>query len=312
MVGWLHAIALGVHSPGTGCPMVDTHRGPVLYGIVALRDNSQMGAMRALLVLGLASSCDYVFRLDHVEDPTVGSDAGPCTPVGHDEDGDGTDDACDACPQRDEAQADEDSDGVGNLCDPNPSEKGDRLVRFFSFGTPDRDLAWSRDSEWTFNGDDLLFTGLAAESYAELLDPMVVPPFEVQVAVTLEAVDLAQRAYFVINGNDGPGIKLECSPEHASLTTDIVTAYTHSVDSSGYEEVDLPSDSYAPGKRFLVRLTARTGTNPRMICTFDGGVARSATALINAQPSTTPVFNLVGRNSVLRVHWLAIYSIPPS
>lgn len=45
-------------------------------------------------------------------------DAWSCTaPAGHDEDGDGFDDACDRCPQLADDQADSDDDGVGDACD---------------------------------------------------------------------------------------------------------------------------------------------------------------------------------------------------
>lgn len=41
-----------------------------------------------------------------------------CTPVGHDEDGDGTDDACDTCPTLpDPGQDDADGDGLGDACE---------------------------------------------------------------------------------------------------------------------------------------------------------------------------------------------------
>ena len=43
-----------------------------------------------------------------------------CVPVGHDDDGDGTDDACDLCPQRPNSGLDSDGDGVGDDCDVSP------------------------------------------------------------------------------------------------------------------------------------------------------------------------------------------------
>ncbi len=45
------------------------------------------------------------------------SDATPCVEDGHDEDGDGFDDACDVCPQVADAQIDVDNDGIGDACD---------------------------------------------------------------------------------------------------------------------------------------------------------------------------------------------------
>ena len=60
-------------------------------------------------------------RIDFAE-PSV------CTPVGHDEDHDGIDDACDDCPHiADPQQLDSDGDGVGDVCDPNPTLPIDHL-----------------------------------------------------------------------------------------------------------------------------------------------------------------------------------------
>jgi hypothetical protein len=69
----------------------------------------------------------------------------PCTPVDHDEDADGIDDACDVCPQiANLAQADRDGDRVGDECDPDPDEARDTLVFFDPF-TVER-------PEWSFRG----------------------------------------------------------------------------------------------------------------------------------------------------------------
>jgi hypothetical protein len=60
-----------------------------------------------------------------------------CTPVGHDEDGDGIDDACDVCPHlADPQQADRDGDGVGDLCDPNPDTPTESIAFFDPFTSP--------------------------------------------------------------------------------------------------------------------------------------------------------------------------------
>ncbi|HEY4057320.1 MAG TPA: hypothetical protein VGM39_11965, partial [Kofleriaceae bacterium] len=56
------------------------------------------------------------------------TDAFACNPVGHDEDGDGFDDACDACPQLSDDQNDSDGDGVGDACDPHAGVRDTRDV----------------------------------------------------------------------------------------------------------------------------------------------------------------------------------------
>jgi hypothetical protein len=83
-------------------------------------------------VLGM-TGCDSLFSLVHVPEPdgdaqssdgrdrdaTFDStpDAKPCTPVGHDEDSDTIDDACDSCLSDPNEGIDTDGDGVDNSCD---------------------------------------------------------------------------------------------------------------------------------------------------------------------------------------------------
>jgi hypothetical protein len=50
--------------------------------------------------------------------------------AGHDEDGDGIDDALDNCPHMPGSNADGDGDGVGDLCDPHPGTPGDHIGLF--------------------------------------------------------------------------------------------------------------------------------------------------------------------------------------
>jgi hypothetical protein len=59
-------------------------------------------------------------------DPSDGVVTPVCmVPVGHDEDHDGIDDACDVCPHvADGPQLDRDGDRVGDACDPDPDTGG--------------------------------------------------------------------------------------------------------------------------------------------------------------------------------------------
>lgn len=147
-----------------------------------------------LVIFGLLGpGCDGVFGLVHVrpEDPP---DAAPpdaeCVPVGHDEDGDAIDDACDPCPFDVDNSGDADGDGIALACDPDPGKPNQRI--FFSgfdaasrtdltlaSGTYTQDafvasgpgvhaLYWNGnpDGMWIIAGVDV--TGLENETYHEL------------------------------------------------------------------------------------------------------------------------------------------------
>ena len=83
----------------------------------------------------------------------------PCVaPVGHDDDGDGIDDACDGCPVlADSAQPDRDQDGVDDLCDPHPDAPGDHIAEFDPFVTLRPE--WSLDTGVVLGTDQLLMDG---------------------------------------------------------------------------------------------------------------------------------------------------------
>jgi hypothetical protein len=87
-------------------------------------------------------------------DPDAAVDAAPCVPVGHDEDNDQIDDACDVCPHvSDPAQVDSDGDRVGDACDPHPGV-ADRIVRFDSFASVPAD--WTLPAGWSILDDELI------------------------------------------------------------------------------------------------------------------------------------------------------------
>jgi hypothetical protein len=83
--------------------------------------------------------------------------------IGHDEDGDGVDDACDNCPadanagQEDvgEVNAGGAADGVGDACDPRPAAGGDSIAFFDGFGAALS--GWSvYEGVWSVQNDRLV------------------------------------------------------------------------------------------------------------------------------------------------------------
>ncbi len=97
-------------------------------------------------------------------DGTVPIDAPPCTPSGHDEDDDGTDDACDVCPQVPGTQLDSDGDGVGDGCDPSSSAHARRLFDPFVSLRPE----WMFSPGATITGDALRYASINQGSGATL------------------------------------------------------------------------------------------------------------------------------------------------
>jgi hypothetical protein len=99
-----------------------------------------------LVWLVVVTACGRVGFGDELDARDADGAKRACVPVGHDEDGDGIDDACDGCPYiYDPTQPDEDGDGVDDACDPHPTDPIDHIVFFDAFT--------SIDSGWTFEHD---------------------------------------------------------------------------------------------------------------------------------------------------------------
>ena len=90
------------------------------------------------------------------------------SPVGHDEDGDSIDDACDVCPQvTDIDHADADGDGVGDACD--LAATAQQRTFFDPFVAPRAE--WSFDEEMVFLGDSVSMPAATSSIGAQLLGP---------------------------------------------------------------------------------------------------------------------------------------------
>lgn len=111
----------------------------------------RVAVVTRLLLIALAGCGRIAF--DATPDAGTPDAAAVCVaPIGHDEDADGVDDACDACPETGTSQADVDGDGVGDDCDPAPTISHTRTL-FDPFTGPR--LEWQLDPRQQLPGDVL-------------------------------------------------------------------------------------------------------------------------------------------------------------
>jgi hypothetical protein len=151
----------------------------------------------------------------------VKADVGkPCTPVGHDEDADMIDDACDVCPHlADVNQVDSDGDLVGDACDPEPMMPRQRLVLFDPFV----DLSnWTPRSDEVSNGDQAVLTSIGGISalrrpYAPMTDLF-------EMGLVADAVGAGQ-ALVMINLDTGAAGNYYCEL-YDNGTTNLQFTYT--------------------------------------------------------------------------------------
>jgi hypothetical protein len=129
--------------------------------------------------------CDKLFDIDRLPDVDGDSgivlpmddggfgDAAPCLPVGHDEDGDAIDDACDACPTIASDTADADGDGLPNACDRDDSPTGDRILFYSTFASQEALLGFTitNGAHTTTNNGGVELGGLASLMPVSLYRP---------------------------------------------------------------------------------------------------------------------------------------------
>src|SRR5262245_26786937 len=99
-------------------------------------------------------------------EPGTPPDPACLEPVGHDEDRDGVDDACDPCAGfANESPVDTDHDGVADDCDPWPGH-ADRLIEFVSFAGPEAKVRWlAKSGNWVCLEDKLSFDDPGGADY---------------------------------------------------------------------------------------------------------------------------------------------------
>ena len=162
--------------------------------------------MHWILALVLISSgCDRAFGLHRGDtadapEPDVALDA-----KGHDDDGDGFDDAIDPCPADHGDTADADGDGVGNLCDPSSTPR-DHAILFDTFAAPA--AAWVSDSgTWRFGGDAIATDSVGISA---LIHQDVTPIDHATLEVTFDGT-------VTVNSYVGPHLRFESGEDISCL-----------------------------------------------------------------------------------------------
>ena len=207
----------------------------------------------------LAIGCGRL-RFDPLEPP---DDAVLCSSaVGHDEDGDGIDDACDVCPHVvDRAQLDSDGDTIGDACDPEPNVPRQSRLLFATMQPTDQPFTKQPLGAGTFSqsADALHFSG-----NGQALIEYIVPVKSAAIAVGFDIQSLVsspQHELAVYAGPGGPFYYVVLDDEGSPPGAAGVAFF----DGAGYQvlaSAPIPAGVH-PGQGTL-RSTAFVGTSMRM------------------------------------------------
>jgi hypothetical protein len=208
-----------------------------------------------LVVVALVTGCGRV-AFDGAGDAQsdTSGDAFVCmAPVGHDEDGDLVDDACDVCPHiADAAQADGDGDGVGDACDPRPTTPGDNIALFDAF---------TADTGWSPMNSLVDATGAHLDgfnTYAALRRPLVDGRYHFTVGGAVGAgASPAYHLQILLSGSGGNFYYCELYTEPGIFNS---LSWTYSIDGGA----TYPSDSTTP------RPNALSGTQGSLSMSIEG------------------------------------------
>ena len=204
------------------------------------------------------AGCHRLLDLTPASVPMV--DAQHCPALGdpdyHDEDGDGTPDACDNCPTTanaavDGVQSDADGDGVGDACDPHPLDFGDSIVEvtYFngSFGN------WMPDVDGWVQGTDWVDSPAGTATNSNLLHAQVVAK-RPTIDVHMEPTALGSNGYSI-----GTHLDLAHAGTHCEAKHGVVWAWLNGgANGANY-------GGLSTTKHYAVRESLDV---PRMICTF--------------------------------------------
>lgn len=215
--------------------------------------------------------------------------------VGHDEDGDGSDDGCDPCPFAADNDVDEDGDGIAGVCDPDPMNKN-TVLAFTGFG--------GEDSAFTLTGgtvDNDAFHVTGTDGSGAALWGTNLDRVWVVAGVTVDAIDTAgyREVGVVVDAQAVPAAMLPngtyCAVGEADVPmpgTDYIEVFTRQQPAADETVATDQAVLYLSGlKEAVIQASHTRGANPALACAF--GVPGNR-ALIAGSPATAPAAGQVG------------------
>src|SRR5688500_3777092 len=213
--------------------------------------------------------------------------------VGHDEDGDGSDDACDACPYADDNDLDEDGDGIAGICDPDPTTTNS-VLKFAGFAAEDAELTLTGGAieDGTFRvrsqagavlwGDSIDDAWVIAGVTVDAIDPAGVRALGVVVdAKAVARVMLPDGTYCAVGEADVP-----------EPSTDYIEVFARQAPGADETIATDQAVLYLSGlKSAVIQAQHARGATPSMTCAF--GVPGNR-ALIAGTRTPAPAAGQVG------------------
>lgn len=258
------------------------------------------GSVRWVAIVALASGCGR-FGFDGTADATAidgtPPDARVCIPVGHDEDADGLDDACDVCPHLpDTAQPDADGDGVGDACDPEPANGRQRIVLFDPMTTLGAN-GWTTNAQVAAGTDEIVIampggTGAYFRSHVPGNDTFVIG------GATGDANLATQHLMALLVGDsNGPGTYY-C--EHYDGGANSNLFFTLTTDGATFDHpASTPIPRFA-NQRGMLRYEIDAS---EVRCATTWGLADERSVRSPRPAIATDVFTIYAENVELRVHY---------